>query len=179
MEEQEVHCGCTVTDGNTTSTAYIPVTTRFKSGDCIQVERYYYWEQEPLFINQYSVMDTNSKMPPTTPTAKQDFVEYRGWMEHEHGMLCRALQTILEDAFHPMRKKPWSPADSETYHRIDKQPATLTLKELQQLILSNVSKDYARPKTEKYSFNKFAYHETFLMEFGTWNADALCNASLL
>jgi DNA repair protein RadC len=130
-----------VTDGHTTSRVTVTVATRFKSGDPIQAERYYLGalSKHPV-ISKYTMMDMTL-----------NFVEYCVREKHEHTMLCQALQIILEDAFHPMQKKQWSAADFETYHQIAKHPTTLTLKELQQLILDNVSKDYARPAV-KYGY---------------------------
>jgi hypothetical protein len=118
-------------------------------------------------------MDTSTNMaPPSTALSKLEFVKYDGEAKHEHAMLCRALQTILEDAFHPMRKKQWTAADSEIYHQIDKNPTTLTLKELQQLILTNVRENYARPALKYGYLPVTEYHETFLMEFGIQIADS-------
>ena len=64
-------------------------------------------------------MSTNTWLrPPTTPTVAphdiqgpeviQNIQQYHGSTTQEHNMLCQALQTILEDAFHPMRAHQWS-----------------------------------------------------------------------
>jgi hypothetical protein len=103
-----VYCDCIVTDGHMlTSKVHITVATRFKSGDCIQAEHYNLGAlSKCLLISQYTVMDTSTNMtPPSTTLSKLEFVKYNGREKHEHAMLCHALQTILEGAFHPMQKK--------------------------------------------------------------------------
>jgi hypothetical protein len=65
-------------------------------------------------------------------------------------------------------------ADSERYHLIDKNLTTLTIKELQHLILlANVSENHARPALKYgYVLVTECQHGTFLMEFGIQIADS-------
>jgi hypothetical protein len=116
-------------------------------------------------------MDTSTNMtPPSTALSKLEYVKYDGREKHKHAMICLALRT--EDAFHPMQKKRWTAADSETYHQMDKNLTTLTLKELQTLTLANVSENYAHPALKYRYLPVIEYHKTFLVEFGIPIADS-------
>jgi hypothetical protein len=90
-----------VTDGHVTDKVTITVGTSFKSGDRIQAQCYRIGRLlKALFISKYSVMDTGRNMTPAAPA-----FAYRGVEKHEHAILCQALQTRLEDAFHPTYAK--------------------------------------------------------------------------
>ena len=95
---------------------------------------------------------------------------YNGSPTQEHDMLCKALLTILEDPFHPMREHDWTADDSKLYDYLEKFKTTMSLDDLRSLTNEKVHKDYVQTPSLKelvLGIPQMKYHTLFLAEFGT------------